>query len=221
MFIRTALKKGYGAYKRFRMWFREAIMLPIRRKRLRNQDFSIISCDCTGGVIYHDLKKQFTSCTINMYMMAEDFVKFCSDIKYWVNQTMVEVESEYDFPVARLGEDGLTLYLVHYSSVAEAQRKWDERKKRINYDNLFIMMNDRNNCSEKCIEDFDELPYDNKVIFTHIPHENIESAYVIKNCEKDPFVKTMTEYLSRLSLFRRYEQFDYVSWLNGENASNC
>lgn len=79
------------------------------------------------------------------------------------------------------------------------------------------MMNDRNNCTEKCIEEFDALPYENKVIFTHIPRENIKSAYYIKGCEKEPFVKTMTDFMSRISLVRRYELFDYVSWLNGMN----
>lgn len=56
------------------------------RKRLKNNEFSIISNDCTGGVIYHDLGLRFTSPTINLFFEPyEDYLYFLSNIKDYLH----------------------------------------------------------------------------------------------------------------------------------------
>lgn len=37
-------------------------------------------------------------------------------------------QNEYEYPIAKLGD--ITLYLVHYKTVQDAQIKWKERSER-------------------------------------------------------------------------------------------
>ena len=48
------------------------------RSLLKNRDITIISANCVGGVIYHDLGLAFNSPTINLFFSASDYVK-CRD----------------------------------------------------------------------------------------------------------------------------------------------
>lgn len=43
------------------------------RFRLKNKDFSIISRNCIGGVMYHDLGLKCTSPTVNLFFYPDDF----------------------------------------------------------------------------------------------------------------------------------------------------
>ena len=57
---------------------------------------------------------------------------------------------------------------MHYHSEQEAQEKWDARSQRLDFDNLFIMMTDKDGGKGAKYEDlqaFDSLPYPNKVVF--------------------------------------------------------
>ena len=88
----------------------------------------------------------------------------------------------------------------------------------MNYDNLFFIMSERDGCDESTILDFDNLPYENKVIFVHKPMPNIKSAYYIPNTETHengvncvvPLTNTVP------GEDKRYiDNFDYISFLNG------
>ena len=72
-------------YRLLREKIRDIVILKRKREDLINDEFSIISADCTGGMVYHELHKEFISPTINMFMKASDFVRFCSDISYWID----------------------------------------------------------------------------------------------------------------------------------------
>ncbi len=66
------------------------------RKRLRNKNKTptIISNNCIGGIIYHDLGLEFMSPTINLFFKNEDFFTFLNDIEYYINQVPYEVFEE-------------------------------------------------------------------------------------------------------------------------------
>lgn len=127
------------------------------RRKLTNHDFTLIASDCTGGMIYHDLNQKFLSPTINMYFDAKDYIKFIKNAQDYLDVPMVELQEESKaegYPVVLLKD--IKLHLVHYISVEEAQEKWNQRKRRINWDNCFYVMNDRNYCSLDDMRDFDE-----------------------------------------------------------------
>lgn len=196
----------------------------ITRKKEMNlidKDITLISSDCTGGMIYHDYKMKFLSPTINMYMDAQDYLKFINNIEEYLDLPFIECpedEKIEGYPVALLGD--IKLHLVHYNSIEEAQKKWNERKTRINYQRLFFIMNDRNNCSPEIISNFDVFLCKNKyagVCFTHIPHNNLQHTFYIKGSENKDFVDIMTAYTGLLK--RRLDQYDWLSALNNVTSS--
>ncbi len=103
---------------------------------------SIISRHCWGGIVYHSLGLQFRSPFVNLFLHETDFNKLAKNFSYYMNKELEYIQEGFDpilktnYPIVRLGD--LTLYFNHYSTFEEAKTKWDERKKRINYDNLFF-----------------------------------------------------------------------------------
>ena len=63
------------------------------RARFHNPDVSILSMNCIGGVLAHDLGIRFNSPTVNLYMRAEDFIRFCeNNIGKTVERTVIDQE---------------------------------------------------------------------------------------------------------------------------------
>ena len=187
------------------------------RKRLINKDFTIISCNCIGGVISHELGMEFRSPTINLFFKAPDFLKFCSNIKHYLNSPLMEIDdSKTLYPVIRC--DDITLNCVHYQDFNEVQVKWRARSKRINWKNLFFIMVERDGCTKEDIIKFDALPFLNKVIFVHKPMPDIASAMYIPGTELDgengQWVKMLTAYKGLFTGKRYIDDFDYVTFLN-------
>ncbi|SFQ28022.1 protein of unknown function [Butyrivibrio proteoclasticus] len=112
---------------------------------------------------------------------------------------MIEIETPLPYPVAELGKGGVRLHLVHYKTVMEAQNKWNVRKTRINYDNVCLIMNDRNEFTIQDAYEFDKLPY-KKILLTHLPIDGCGSAQYIKGFEKDPYVPVMAYYKNKFSI---------------------
>ena len=129
-----------------------------------------------------------------------------------MEQEIVEVKENASCPIGMLGD--VRIEFVHYDAFEEAVQKWEERKKRINWDNLFIVGSEKCGCDLKTVERFDELLYKNKVIFTHVEYPKIKSAYYIKGFENEDEMGVLTNYKDS-PLKRRYlDDFDYVSFLN-------
>lgn len=83
------------------------------RERLHRTDFSIISSNCIGGIVSHDLGLMFKSPTINLYFDAEDFVKFTERLDYYLNTPLsLQFIHKNGYPVCSL--DDLTIFFVHY-----------------------------------------------------------------------------------------------------------
>lgn len=186
------------------------------RKRLRNTSFSLISNNCIGGIISHDLNLQFRSPTINVFIPGEDFILFCEHLQYYLNLPVEKIESEMDYPVGALnGEYGVVrLHFMHYDSFEEAKRKWEERSSRVDFGNLYVIMESQQ-CSQAILEQFDNLDFPNKVVLTDGPHPEIESAFPIFGgfYGEDYYNgKLLTYPKNRL---RRYmDVFDYVAFFN-------
>ncbi|MCM1262989.1 MAG: DUF1919 domain-containing protein [Butyrivibrio sp.] len=201
--------------KQIRDSVRDITINRCNRRKLTNQNFTLISSDCTGGMIYHDLKQKFCSPTINMYFDARDYIKFIKNIHDYLDEPMAELKEESQkegYPVALLKD--IKLHLVHYLSVENAQEKWNERKQRMNWDNCFYIMNDRNYCTINDMKEFDDFVVRggrNGVLFTHKYHPELKTAFYIKGSEDKDFVDIIPQYVSLLH--RRYDQFDWIEFL--------
>lgn len=183
-----------------------------QRQKLHNTIPSVLASNCTGAFMLHDLGLQFRSPFVNLYLSPSDFIAYLNDISHYQAQPLQFVEnSGKPYPVGKLGD--LTLHFMHYHSKQEATEKWQERSKRIDFDNLFIMLTERDGCTYQNLQDFDRLPFDNKVVFTHKPYPEIASAFYIKGFENQGEVGDLFEY-EGLSGKRYYDQFDYITWFN-------
>ncbi len=189
------------------------IYKDLKKNRLKNHNPTIISSNCNGEFWYYDMKLKFLSPTINLSFDMNDYVKMLENFRWYLDQQIIPCEdSRFDFPTGMLGD--IEIRFNHYNSIDEAINKWNERKKRINWDNLFIIGIDGDNCSYESIKRFDELPYKNKVIFTHIPYPEIKSAYYIKGFEKENGIGVLINFKNQFLIRRYLDDFDYVSFLN-------
>lgn len=183
------------------------------RKRLISKSRTIISNNCVGGYLYHNLGLKFESPTINLFIEPEDYLKMVLDIdKYFDPEAEItEVLGVKEYPVGRIYD--CNVYFMHYKSFDEAVRKWRERCGRINKNSLYFTMTDREGCTVYHIRAFDALPYENKVFFSHVPIPEIKSAFYIKGFEKENCVGNLQEKMNMTG--KRYlDQFDYVDFLN-------
>lgn len=185
-----------------------------RRKcrRIKNTDFTIIASNCCGTFIYHDMGLPFLSPTINLSMGMDDFVKLAGNLKWYMDQKFIEAERKENCPVGLLGD--VKIDFVHYETFEEGVQKWEERKKRINWNNLFIMGVEKDGCTYETIKRFNELPYKNKVIFTHVKYPEFSSAYYIKGFKEKSELGVITFYKKQMLKRRYLDDFDYVAFLN-------
>lgn len=150
-----------------------------RQKKLCNTDFTIISNNCWGGLVYESYNLPKQSPTVGMYFMAQEYLKFISNLEHYVNgcelQFVDPQKAKYrqfyaqdrrfgTYPIAQL--DDVEIAMLHYHSEEEAKEKWGRRCLRINWDKLIVKMNDQNGCTLDDATVFGKLPYKNKLFFT-------------------------------------------------------
>lgn len=185
----------------------------INRKKLKNHSFSIISSNCNGAFITHDLRQQFRSPFVNLYLLPKDFIKFCKNMSYYLEQPLTfTTEENTSHPIGVLGD--IRIYFVHYKTPQEAEQKWNERKQRINFDNLFFIFSDRDGCTYEDLVEFDSLPYKNKVAFTNKKYPKLKSCFYIKGFESEECVGQLYLFTGKYFGRKGYDQFNYVRWLN-------
>ncbi len=186
------------------------IYIYIMRKRLKNKNFSIVCSNCMGGLIYHRLNQKFMSPTINLWLHQPDFLKFVTNLKYYISQELAFVESEYNYPVGKL--DDITIHFNHSIDELQAYTDWNRRKKRINYDNLYIIMYDRDGITKNDILKLKDINCKNLIVFSHNKYPDIDYVKTIKPTGNPDG----SQYLDHDWIgFRTFEKhFDYVKWLN-------
>ena len=209
----TGLKKRY----------REALRAPINRKqraRLRNQSPSIIANNCNGGVIAHDLGLRFMSPTVNLYFAFPDYIRFLERLDYYLAlspEAMKPLErGSFDDTCPCGVLDDVRMAFTHYPTFEEARNKWFERARRVDKGNLFVMLTQRDGCTERDVEAFDALPIEHKVAFVTVPMPKCSSAIYISNFVDGTQVGVLSEYVSIFSGRRIIDDFDYVRFLNGD-----
>lgn len=183
------------------------------RKNLTNENFTILCNNCVGGVILHELGERFNSPTVNLFFSAEDYLKFLKKLDYYLEQPLVEIESDKDYPVAKL--DDITIYFMHYLSFDEAKTTWKKRVARINRNNLYVIFVQQNGCTEQILREFDDLPYKHKLALTAKPMPEIQCSYCISNTmQRNGDVIDLCMYEGKLTGKRWIDEYDYVGFLN-------
>ena len=187
-------------------------MLYIRRKRLKNKTFSLIASNCIGGVVLHDLGLPFNTPFINLWIEPKDFIKLVNNLEEYMKYDMRFItQNGVNYPIGLLKD--VKIYFQHYKSNEEAKRKWELRKKRINYDNIYVFFTDRDGCTQEDLIEFESIKYPKKV-FTNKPYKSIKSAQYIKGFENMQSVGMLIDFIPKKKWKRYIDQFDYVRFFN-------
>lgn len=165
--------------------FRRQIVSNIFRRKVDVKDISIISMNCIGGIVYHDCHQEFLSPTINLFFLPSDFIKFVSNLEYYLSLTP-NIKMGDDYPIGQI--DDIKIFFMHYTSCEDALEKWEKRKKRVNYDKIFIIMVERDGFSKEDFENFKKLKYP-KILFTKTKEYDCDSSFYMskyKNLDQLP-----------------------------------
>lgn len=191
------------------------------RLRLVNNDVTLISSNCAGGIIYHALGLQFRSPFINLFLNNEDFIFVLEHFENFIKEDIIEdKESTETYPVG-IGLGGARIHFMHYSTFEEAIEKWNERKNRIDINNMAIMFTNFTG-DYSVLQKFEQLPYPNKVVFTEKEYPEIPSAVCLKGfAEYSRLIKKMRlgvpniwQIRNPFTCKRFIDQFDYVDFFN-------
>lgn len=185
--------------------------------RLIESKISIISSHCWGGISYHYFHMQFSSPFINMFVKEDEYLKLLENLEYYMELKVEYAGEEYGdiqkryYPVGKIGD--IHLHFNHYYSFEEAVQKWEERKKRLNMDNLFVQMS---TASSENAERFDLLPYKNKIVF--VPRTFGLESEINLECFNDLMDREGIKiaHIANQLAEGRFRYYDVIKLLNGE-----
>lgn len=164
-----------------RLKLRNKVYLPLtknlRRKKLKDNNFTIISNNCWGGTVYESYGIKKLSPTVGMFIMPEDYLKFVANLDYYLKQPLEFIDPDDSkwrevlqkksnwktYLVGKIGD--IELQMLHHHNEDVARRKWESRIKRVNKNRLIFKFNDQNGATREQIERFMKLPLENKLCF--------------------------------------------------------
>lgn len=211
-----------------RLKFRNKFYIPItcrnRRKKLKVEDFTIISNNCWGGTVYESYGLRKNSPTIGMFIMPEDYLNLISNLDYYLSMPLkfiepeeskwcVQLEQKSNWKTYVIGVLGdVELHMLHYHDKNIAIEKWNKRIQRINRERIIFKFNDQNGCTVQQIKRFIELPLENKICFVASEQMKITDDIILVKqpkvyqegikASREPFGESkyfnITEYINNL-----------------------
>lgn len=189
------------------------------RKRLKCSAITFLCPDCIGGLLFHDLGLKFMSPTVNLMMIQTDFFKFVMNLDYYLSCELEFYKHDlYDFPCAHLGD--INLHFTHYRTCEEAEYKWEQRKRRIQKNNIYIFLEERDGLKKEQIQALRSLKVKGIVVFTAKEYLDIPYTVYIQKYKNDGKIGNILK-RSFLTDSREYERyFDFIKWFNEANGDD-
>ncbi len=213
-----------------RLWrqtvsFADKKLMNYRRKKLNNEDFSIICNNCWGGYVYRRYGLPYLTPTVGCFFFAEDYIKLCGNVAHYmgcelefidytqsVHRESLRTEKLKSIPIARLGD--IEVFFMHYASEEEAREKWERRKTRINYNNLIFKFSAMNDFSESHLDAFDQLDVNKKFCF--LPYRSAHASAIYFPTGKKNAVK-MSDDTSEYSRYINIDKMINAKYVCGKN----
>lgn len=183
------------------------------RRQLKNYTPTLLCPNCIGGILFHDLGLKFQSPTVNLMLFQQDCAKFVMNMDYYLAQDFVFYDDpEYDCLCAHLGD--ITVHFTHYKTQEEAVQKWKERSQRIDPENTFVFLMERDQLTYKQMKQLGNLNVRGLVIFTAHEYPDLPYCLYVPEYAAEGEVGNILE-KSYLDDSRKYEKiFDFVKWFN-------
>lgn len=183
----------------------------------------MITNNCIGGVICHNLNMPFLSPTVNLWIPAEDYLHFLEDLPYYLNCPIEEIHEEgITYPIGAMYKDTevVRLYFMHYDSFESAVEKWNARAKRVRFDNLYIIMDypasQDDLQQERIKESFDSLPYEHRILLTKTTGLHGPKIVNLRVYDQEYTPGLILKRKNDFTVKRYLDDFDYVSFLNSK-----
>lgn len=197
---------------------KKALFRKYNIARLRCRDFSIISSNCIGSRFYQELGLAYNTPFVGLYLHGPCFMQIvanpvllCEKI-HQVNYSKYSQKQHENYPIGCLGDE-VEIHFLHYGSWSEAHEAWHRRLERLNWDRLFWIFTDRDECNSNLIKQFDASIHAHKVCFTATNYPDLKSVSWIKEYATLPMVGDLYT-----NFYLIYRNFDIVCWLNGESG---
>ena len=187
-------------------------------RHLQRSRLSIFSMNCFGGCISNVFGLPFRSPFVNLQLLEQDFIKFLREPHSYIEkephfEKMTNKFKWYTLSstVPLLSLEDISLNMTHYKKAEESISQWNDRKTRINWYNLLVIMfTNTKDDNEKILQEFDVLPYGKKVCFVPFKSD-LDSAWYI-NHRVDKEAKSFTGSIHRFMFgqFFYYDPFDML-----------
>jgi len=199
---------------------------PIFSKKFNCTDFTIISNNCFGGIIYRNNHLPYLTPTAGLFIMPQDYIKFIYNLKFYLNISPIEItieKSKYSKYLKSINYTGtigkikdIEIMFLHYKNFEVAKDKWLKRSKRINYKKIIYKFNDQNGCTINELELFNNFNVPNKILFTAKKYKGIDS-FVLNQYSKNGYVVDDTKRKNTKKVFDIYKYVNKT--FGGKNES--
>lgn len=190
------------------------------KSRLFKRNITLFTPDCLGGILFHDLDIQFQSPTVNLMMTQSDFLSFVLNWEAYTSNGRLDFfkHKEYSCPCAFLNAGMelpiIKIHFTHYEDEQIAKEKWFARIKRIQSDNIFVVIEERDGITKTEIEELGRLKVRGIVAFTCNEYSDIPYSVFIPKYKNEAEVGNILK-RNYLTDGREYEEyFDFVEWFN-------
>ena len=184
------------------------------KKKIKNEEFTIISNNCFGGIIYKNFNIKYRTPTCGTFFMAEDYIKFIYNLKEYLDAEVEEISIEnskyceylkkikYDKPIGKIKD--IEVFFMHYDTFDEAFEKWNRRKKRVVWNNIIYKFNDQNLCGYKHLKLFNDFQANKKILFTAKKYEDFNTIQ-LKKYENYEYVLSDVNYRDYKNVINIFE----------------
>lgn len=184
--------------------------------KIQKNNLSIICNNCVGGILYNTLGLKCQSPCKNLSIPDDSFLKLVQNLERYMSlepkfeRWQRDPHSREMFPVIAL--DDIEIWCNHDQIFCEAREKWNRRKKRINYQNIMLMMYTEN---DEVGRKFLELTGHRKILF--VPEKSKLEDQAAFKLKLFPAQKEFWEtVISSASLGKNSCSYKLLDMLNGE-----
>lgn len=203
--------------------FREIYKHNIRKNN-KNTTCSIISQNFIGVVIYNNLGISFLSPTIKLFIEDKNFVKLVENLPHYMKLEPEPLTENYIAPIDKriiypkiiIGD--IEVACLHYRTCNDAILAWNRKKKRVNFDNIYVIRNTWNLHNQiQLVRRLQNTNYKTIIFSTKecACEGTLQLTGDIWELDKRGIVRPNITDIIPGSYKKYFEEiFDYVSWLN-------
>lgn len=160
----------------------------------------------------HELGMKFNSPFVNLFIPADDYITLLENLEFYLGKTVENITPvNGKYPIGLLG-GRIELHFLHYTTFEDAVNCWNRRLKRINKDNLYVIMTERDGCTMDHLKRFGNLSFKHKVAFCSCSFGKDKTFYYVKGFESLGEVDMLS--YGKFTLVPEWMKFNWATFFN-------